>query len=174
MDAAIEAALGDHDAGDHAVNGDLEVNTPGHLEITGCGAGTRIILDGSLSFGALASFALKDVEVQAKGVDRTLTFVRCREVALENCRLAGVVEKAAFLTVGGADRVRLENNRLKALPSALTTPSRVFSGITTTRSPRCSPDSPTRGSSRKRSPCSRGHWPGSATARSSPDRSGNR
>ncbi|RIH82434.1 hypothetical protein Mterra_02666 [Calidithermus terrae] len=107
--------------GEHRV-GALEVREAVHLKIRGCGRGTRVRVEGGLRFEGLRGLTLRDFELEVlpdadNGTSR-LQFVRCGELSLEGCAVAGSVQtggvSGSLLLVVGPDRVRLRDNVLEA------------------------------------------------------------
>jgi hypothetical protein len=107
--------------GEHRI-GALEVKEPIHLKIRGCGRGTRVRVEGGLRFEGLRGLTLRDFELEVlsdadNGTSR-LQFVRCGELSLEGCAVAGSVQtggvSGSLLLVVGPDRVRLRDNVLEA------------------------------------------------------------
>jgi hypothetical protein len=107
--------------GEHPV-GALEVRETVQLKIRGCGRGTRVRVEGGLRFEGLRSLILRDLELEVlsdtdNGTSR-LQFVRCGELSLEGCAIAGAVQaggiSGSLLLVAGPDRVRLRDNVLEA------------------------------------------------------------
>ncbi|HEV2914399.1 MAG TPA: DUF6519 domain-containing protein [Pyrinomonadaceae bacterium] len=105
-----------------------------HLNIEGCGRGTRIIIPHNQSrpkssISGLASFTLKDVALFAQAA---IAFDMCKEINIEDCYLVQENQTAPFITIGHARRIQFEDNVVYAtLPIAEnpTSPIEVFSNV---------------------------------------------
>jgi hypothetical protein len=89
--------------GEHPV-GALEVRETVQLKIRGCGRGTRVRVEGGLRFEGLRSLILRDLELEVlsdtdNGTSR-LQFVRCGELSLEGCAIAGAVQAGGISARG--------------------------------------------------------------------------
>lgn len=124
--------------GEHRL-GALEVEEPIHLKIRGCGRGTRVLVESGLRFAGLRGLILRDFELEVladtdNGTSR-LQFVRCGELSLEGCAIAGSTQTSgvsgSLLLVVGPDRVRLRDNVLEARTERRTEVLlKVFEGFT--------------------------------------------
>ena len=107
--------------GEHLVEGELAVGADGAaVKISGCGTGTKIILRGPLVVGPLASFILRDLDVEASNVPRPIRISECLQVHFDNCSLRQVGE-LALVSVSHAHRVRIAGCTFTSVPQQLTT-----------------------------------------------------
>ena len=94
------------------------------LKITGCGLGSRLILEGPLRFRGFRAVIWRDLAVElafALETERVgLEFDRCAEVSLSGCHLAGFTRRddggrqGVLLSLTRADRLRLGSNVIEA------------------------------------------------------------
>lgn len=110
--------------GEHRPPEDLIIGDYRSVEISGCALGVRIILARPLRVESVAYFALRGVEIKVEELmEQPLVFSRCDEVRLGSCRITGLVpDDGTLITIGGADRIHLESNRIQALPPELEKP----------------------------------------------------
>ncbi|HEX2202625.1 MAG TPA: DUF6519 domain-containing protein [Longimicrobium sp.] len=109
--------------GEHTVETALPVKAPGGaVKISGCGTGTKILLKAPLLVGPLASFILRDLDVEASGVDRPLRFEACDQVHFDNCSFL-TVGSTHVVTVAQADRLRMTGCNVLSLAVAQGSPT---------------------------------------------------
>jgi hypothetical protein len=114
--------------GDHRL-ASLEVSPPDlevevQLKISGCGRGSRLVLEGPLRFEQLKAVTWRDLALElafAVEVDGiALAFDRCAEVTLSDCHLSGFiggdgdVRQGVLLSLTRGDRIRLRDNVIEA------------------------------------------------------------
>jgi hypothetical protein len=109
--------------GDHTVTGiDLgrafDDLPPFHLEIGGCGLGSRVIAQGPLRFAGFDAFHLHDVAIEyppgVQGNQDGLALIGCAHVTIASCHLSGMTGGGALVRVAGAHQIRLSHNHVEA------------------------------------------------------------
>jgi hypothetical protein len=129
LDICICLMPGDHDLSELNVDGQQK---PLHIKITGCGLGTRIQVKEAWKVVNLASFTLRDVLVQASGLQEFMVFIRCAEVTLESChlRLTAAQPDGFLCSMAGAARIHLANNVMEAYTDVkATSTAKVLAGL---------------------------------------------
>ena len=121
--------------GEHTFGGEWENSEDRlNLSITGCGAGSKVVLKDALTFIGLTSLKLENFAIDGMKADLPLTVEGCSEVDISNLHHAGLAQKNPLIRVSGGDRVRLEENiletytkdGLKEKESGLLKPQKVF------------------------------------------------
>ena len=98
-----------------------------NLSITGCGAGTKVILENPLEFIGLTSLKLENFAMDSMAQNFPLTVRRCTEVDIINLHHVGLAKENPLIRVTGGERVRLEENILEAYTTiGLEKPQKVF------------------------------------------------
>jgi len=113
--------------GDHETHGMEIADQSGlrdrHIQILGCGPGSRLTLLGPLRFSDLASVSWREVSIETaftagqKKLMGALTFEHCAEVRVQSCHLCGytLADQGTLLSIVDADCVRLGGNAFEAL-----------------------------------------------------------
>ena len=108
-----------------------------HIQIAGCGPGSRVTLKEPVKFSHVNSVVLRDLAIETAftagagedGDTSAITFDHCVEVSLRACHLSGVTAagKGALLSIASAHRVWLHGNVFEALlPDSLASTFTVF------------------------------------------------
>ncbi len=122
--------------GDHELSGAQQApeisgfeNT--HIEITGCGQGSRLHLKEPLTVPNVASICLRDLAINAdRFQNAAISFKTCARVILESCFLSGITSENYLLQIGGANHVRLYNNTIEsAAAKSFNAPAKVFNKV---------------------------------------------
>ena len=116
--------------GEHAFGGtwQTEKDYPRfNLTITGCGAGSKVVLKNALSFIGLTSLKLENFAMNGMARDFPLTVTQCTELDISNLHHVGLAKQSALMHVSGGERVRLEETILEAYTTiGLEKPRKVF------------------------------------------------
>lgn len=109
---------------------EMAIGSDRHLKISGCGPATRVSLKRPIMVKDLASFTLKELEIEAGPLTNPLWLDGCKLVTVEGCHIYGIPESGALLTIEAAERVRLEDNRIEAyLQASIDTSAKFFEGF---------------------------------------------
>jgi hypothetical protein len=111
-DLCICLAAGDYDLPEGLVLENRDVS----LELTGCGAGTRIKMGAKLVLFGLRAVVFRDLQIDFTGEDPdALAFDGCVELTIESCRISKLTPGEAMCRVGGegARRIRVAHNVLE-------------------------------------------------------------
>lgn len=105
--------------GEHKLAAGLDITSadaknPRHVAIHGCHQGARIsATNKQIIAHQLASFALRNLEIEYNGVPDAIVLDDCGDVSVTSCNLFGEADGGALLTIGGATRIRLVDNDLR-------------------------------------------------------------
>jgi hypothetical protein len=111
--------------GDHVLTDTMQVSRPDtrvSVTISGCGPGTRLLLDGgSVTFDNIASITLRDMEIQAGNFDgqAPLVFAGCGSISIVDCTLYGFRAGNSLLRIRpGARRIFIARNTIHHISEA--------------------------------------------------------
>ncbi len=104
--------------GEHKLAGGLEIvgnlGQRRHVSIHGCHHGARIAgTNKPILARGLASFELRNLEIEYTGVADAIVLDDCDDVAVTSCDLHGEADSGAMLTIGRAGRIRLVANGIR-------------------------------------------------------------
>ncbi len=88
-----------------------------NLKISGCGEGSRIIVDQGIQwvFSGIESIKLKDLKLHFISSKLSIFFENCGSVEMNSCHLTGFAQKGITLKALNCKRLLLKDSRIRAL-----------------------------------------------------------